>query len=65
MKNTLYRTKIGLAFVTASLLTMVSCTGDSSISIPTRIAQQIDPTTLITSMELDAMYPLRVKRRFL
>ena len=28
MKNTLYRTKIGLAFVTASLLTMVSCTGD-------------------------------------
>ena len=58
MKNTLYRTKIGLAFVTASLLTMVSCTGDfEHFNTDPNSAQQIDPTTLITSMELDAMYP--------
>ena len=58
MKNTLYRTKIGLAFVTASLLTMVSCTGDFEhfISVPYS-AQQIHPTTLITTIQLQAIYP--------
>ena len=46
MKNTLYRTKIGLAFVTASLLKMVSCTGDfEHFDTDPNSAQQIDPVT--------------------
>lgn len=56
MKNILNSTKTGL--LAAVLLAAVSCTGDFEyFNTDPNAAQQIDPTTLITSMELDAMYP--------
>lgn len=59
MKNTLYRTKIGLAFVTASLLTMVSCTGDfEHFNTDPNSAQQIDPTTLIVGTCWQTIMPV-------
>lgn len=57
MKNILNRTKTGL-LAALLLLAVGSCTGDFEyFNTDPNAAQQIDPTTLITSMELDAVYP--------
>lgn len=58
MKNILNKTKIGLAFVSVLLLTAPSCTGDFDyFNTDPNAAQQINMTSLITSMQLDAAYP--------
>lgn len=58
MKNILKNTKTGLAFALLLLFSAGSCTGDfEGFNTDPNAAQKIDKTTLITSMQLDAMYP--------
>jgi hypothetical protein len=58
MKNILDKIGIGWGTVAALALAASSCTGDFEyFNTDPNAAQQVDPTTLITSMELDAMYP--------
>lgn len=58
MKNILSKSKIGLSITSALLLGAGSCTGDFEyFNTDPNAAQQIDMTTLITTMQLDAAYP--------
>ena len=58
MKKIFNISKIGLNMALVSMLTFTSCTGDfEQFNTNPNAAQQIDPSTLITSMELDAIYP--------
>lgn len=58
MKNSFKRTTTGLLLATVLLLAAGSCTGDFEyFNTDPNAAQKIDKTTLITTMQLDAMYP--------
>lgn len=58
MKNILNKTKICLGIVAAFVVTASSCTGDfESFNTDPNAAQDVDLTTLITTMEMDAVYP--------
>lgn len=58
MKNILNSKKIGLAFVSALLLAAPSCTGDFEyFNTDPNAAQQINMTSLISTIQLDAAYP--------
>lgn len=56
MKTNSNSIKIGLGIVAG--LVVASCTGDfEHFNTDPNSAQEVDPTTLITTMELDAVYP--------
>ncbi len=58
MKKILNISKIGVGVATALLMAATACTGDfESFNTNHNAAQDVDLTSLITSMELDAVYP--------
>lgn len=58
MKNILNRTKTCLAFVAAFAVAASSCTGDfEHFNTDPNAAQEVDQASLITTMEMDAVYP--------